>query len=155
MPRYTSEACEEMRKLILDSKAHGEALSQEFDGGRSKEQIGSKPIISSIALLLSKLQHTGIKRDVSPASTNSPPPPPCLSLPSMPRLFLLNFTTAFPFVPVVSPIISSPACSSCNSNQSPFASFSSVNFDFYLITCAATNGFFFNVFFLARYSHFD
>jgi hypothetical protein len=72
-----------MRKLILDSKAHGEALSQEFDGGRSKEQIGSRPIISSIALLLSKLQQTGMKRDVSPASTNTPS---CLSLPSIPRL---------------------------------------------------------------------
>jgi hypothetical protein len=48
-----------MRKIVLDSKAHGDALSQEFDGGKSKEQIGSRRIISSIALLLSKLQRTG------------------------------------------------------------------------------------------------
>jgi hypothetical protein len=60
MLQYNSEACEEMRKIVLDSKAHGEALSQEFDGGKSKEQIGSRRIISSIALLLSKLQRTGI-----------------------------------------------------------------------------------------------
>jgi hypothetical protein len=59
MLQYNSEACEAMRKIILDSKAHGDALSQEFDGSSSKEQIGSRRIISSIALLLSKLQRTG------------------------------------------------------------------------------------------------
>ena len=59
MLQYNSEACEAMRKIILDSKAHGEALSREFDGDKSKEQIGSRRIISSIALLLSKLQRAG------------------------------------------------------------------------------------------------
>lgn len=64
MLQYNSEACEAMRKIIMDSKAHGEALSQEFDGNSSKEQIGSRRIISSIALLLSKLQRTGTSHRV-------------------------------------------------------------------------------------------
>ena len=44
----------------------------------------------------------------------------------------------FPFLPaVLSPPISPPVCSGCGSIEAPFASFSSINFDFYLVTCAA------------------
>ena len=53
-------------------------------------------------------------------------------------LFFMHFPlTAAVAVAVLSPIISTPVCSSCDSIESPFASFSSINFDFYLITCAA------------------
>jgi hypothetical protein len=130
-PQYNSEACEEMRKIILDSKAHGEALSREFDGGRSQEQIGSKRIIRSLALLLSKLQRTGSDYACWSCYYFCTPVKPPFALSESAVFHVANRISR---VAVVSPIIATPGCSSCNSIESPFASFSSINFDFYLIT---------------------
>lgn len=130
-PQYNSEACEAMRKIILDSKAHGEALIREFDGGRSPEHIGSKRIIRSLALLLSKLQRTGSDRACWSCCYFCTLVKPSFAFSESP---VFHFANRISRVPVVSPIISTPGCSSCNSIESPFASFSSINFDFYLIT---------------------